>query len=107
MPLTIEERPDVTMQQDMVTFRETTEEHLGAKLTCAKLAEVCIPDTPENLLYSDDDQNKTMFPDLEEEVTPEVGDEYLHASIMIPHGSQLMCGTVKGPKRDLDGNPIG
>ncbi len=47
------------------------------------------------------------FPGLDEEVTPEVGNEYMHASIMLPRGSQLMCGTVKARKRDLDDNPIG
>ncbi len=45
-----------------------------------------------------------MFPDLDEGVTPEVGDEYMHALL---HESQLMCGTVRAHKQDLDGNPIG
>ncbi len=40
----------------MLSFRETAEEHLGAKLTCAKLEEVSIPDTPEYVLYADEDQ---------------------------------------------------
>ncbi len=91
----------------MVTFRETAEERLGAKLTYAKLEEVGIPDTPEYLLYSDEDQNETTFPDLDEEVTPEVGDKYVHASMMLPRGSQLMHGTMKVRKQDPDGNPIG
>ncbi len=89
-PLTIEERANSTVQQDMVTFRETAEERLGAKLTRAELEEVGIPDTPEYLPYSDEDQNETTFPDLDEEVTPEVGDKYVHASMMLPHGSQMM-----------------
>ncbi len=78
-PLTFEERTDDTVQQDMLTFREPAEEHLGAKLTHAKLEEVGIPDTLEYLPYSDDDQNEMLFPDLDEEVTPEVGDNYGHA----------------------------
>ncbi len=73
--MTIEERADVTIQQDSVTFRETAEEHLGTKPTCAKLDEVGIPDTLECLPYSDEDQNESTFPDLDEEVTPEVGDK--------------------------------
>ncbi len=48
-----------------------------------------------------------IFPDVDEEVTPEVGDEYVHALVMLPHGSGMMCGTVKAQKWDLDGNPIG
>ncbi len=65
-----------------------------------------IPNTPNYLPYSDEDQNKTTFGDLDEEVMPEVGNKYVHASIMLPCGSQLMHGTVKACKQDLDGNPI-
>ncbi len=79
----------------MVTFRETAEERLGTKLTHAKLEEVGIPNTPEYIPYSDDNQNETMFPDLDEEITSEVGNEYVHALVMLLHGNQLMHGTVK------------
>ncbi len=60
-PLTIEECANDTMQQDMLTLRETTEERLGAKLTCAELEEVSMPDTLEYLPYSNDDQNETKY----------------------------------------------
>ncbi len=93
--LTVEEQANNTVQQDMITFRETAEERLGATLTHAELEEVGIPNTPKYIPYSDDDQNEKTFPDLDEEITPEVGDEYVHASVMLLHGSQLMCGTVK------------
>ncbi len=106
-PLFVDKRANSIVQQDMATFRDTAEEHLGAKLTHAKIEEVGIPDTPEYLSYSDDDQNETTFPDLDEEVMPEVGDECVHASVMLLHGRQLMCGTMKARKQDLDGNPIG
>ncbi len=105
--LTVEDRTNSTVQQDMATFRETAEERLGSQLTHAELEEVGIPDTPEYLLYSGEDQNETTFPDLDEEVTPEVGDKYVHALVILPCGSQLMHGTVKSCKQDLDGNPIG
>ncbi len=91
----------------MVTFRETTEERLGAKLAHAKLEQVGIPDTLEYVPYSDEDQNNTTFPDLDEEVMPEVGDEYVHALVMLLSGSQMMRGTARAHKQDLDGNPIG
>ncbi len=58
----------------MATFIESTEERLGSKLTRAKLEEVGIPNTLKYLPYSDEDQNESTFPDLDEEVTPEVGD---------------------------------
>ncbi len=77
------------------------------KLTHAKLEEVGISKTPEYLLYSDEDQNETMFPDLDQEIIPEVGDEYVHALVMLPHESQLVSDTVKACKQDMDGNPIG
>ncbi len=48
-----------------------------------------------------------MFPDLDKEVTPEVGNEYVHTLVMFLRGSQLMRGTVKVCKKDLNGNPIG
>ncbi len=106
-PLTIEERADPSVQQSMITFNKTAEERLGDKLTCAKFVEIGIPNTPEYLPYVDEDQNKTTFPDLDEEVTPEAGDEYVHTSVMLPCGSQMMQGTVKVRKQNLDGNPMG
>ncbi len=30
----------------------------------------------------------------------------MHTLVMLPHGSGMMCGTVKAQKRDLDGNLI-
>ncbi len=38
---------------------------------------------------------------------PEVGNEYAYALLMLLCGSQMMHGTVKAFKWDLDGNPIG
>ncbi len=47
-----------------------------------------------------------MFPALEE-VTPETGDEYLQASIMIPQGNTFACGTAVSCKHDAEGNIVG
>ncbi len=91
----------------MATFKETAQECLGAKLTCAKFEEVGIPDTPDYIPYADKDLNEMKFPDLDEEVTPEVGDEYVHAFTMLSQGNQMMQGMVHASKQDLDGNPIG
>ncbi len=63
---------------------------------CDELEEVSIPDTPEYLPCTDKDQNKAMFPDLDKEIMLEVGNEYVHASIMLPHGSQIVCSTEYG-----------
>ncbi len=44
----------------------------------------------EYLPYADEDQNVMTFPDLDEEVTPDAGDEYVHALVMLPRGSQMI-----------------
>ena len=41
------------------------------------------------------------------EVTPEYGDTYVGAEILLPQGGTLAKGRVTGRKRDVDGNPIG
>jgi hypothetical protein len=39
--------------------------------------------------------------------TPEAGDNYVNASLMLPRGNSLARGTVIGRKRDSRGDPIG
>ena len=39
--------------------------------------------------------------------TPEIGDHYLGASILLPRGSTSVCGRVKLRKRNSDGNLVG
>ncbi len=56
----------------MQSVKETTEEFLGAKLTCGELEDVGILDTPEYILYIDKDQIEVMFLDLYKVVIPEV-----------------------------------
>jgi hypothetical protein len=41
------------------------------------------------------------------EITPEMGDNYLSAEIMLPRGGTMVKGCVAARKRDRDGNPIG
>jgi len=38
---------------------------------------------------------------------PEAGDNYVNASLMLPHGNSLACGTVIGRKCNARGDPIG
>ncbi len=40
-------------------------------------------------------------------MTPETGDNYLSAELMLPKGVVLVKGHVTARKRDRDGNPIG
>ena len=45
---------------------------------------------------------------LDREVpTPEVNDNYVNASVMLPRGNSYARGKVIGPKRDADGNDVG
>ncbi len=71
-PLTVEGQADLTVQQEMVTFKENAEEHRGAKLTHDELEEVSIPDMWEYKPYANKDQKETTFPNLDE-VIPLVG----------------------------------
>jgi hypothetical protein len=61
--------------------------------------------TPEFLTYDDDHDLDSDHGNLE--VTPEIGDNYLSADILIPRGGSMAKGRVKSRKRDADGNPIG
>ncbi len=79
--LTIEEWGDHTVSQDMVTFKETIEEHLGAKFACHELEEVSMPDMPEYIPYADECQNKITFPNLvKKSHLNQVMNKYMHIS---------------------------
>ena len=57
-----------------------------------------------------DADNEIPAPSLGVDVelpTPEVGDNYVNASLMLPRGNSLARGTVIGRKRDACGDPIG
>ncbi len=47
-------------------------------------------------------QTDKTFPALKEEGTPEAGDEYIQASIMIPRGNTFARRTVVSRKRDAE-----
>ncbi len=80
---------------------------MGAKFTSNELEDVGIPDKPQYVLHANKDQNKMAFPDLNEEVMPKVDDEYANVSMILLHGSQMMCSTIITPKWGRNGNPIG
>ncbi len=47
------------------------------------------------------------FPALKNKVTPEAGDKYIQASIMIPYGNTFTCRTIVSCKRNAEGHIIG
>ncbi len=57
--------------------------------------------------YLDNQQTDNTFPTLEEKVTPEAGDEYIQASIIIPHGNTFAHRTIVSCKCNAEGNIIG
>jgi hypothetical protein len=61
--------------------------------------------TPEYLTYDNDHDLDPDHGNLE--VTPEIGDNYLSANILIPQDGSMAKGRVKSWKQDAHGNPIG
>ena len=61
--------------------------------------------TPDPTYYDNTDTADPEYGDAE--VTPETGDNYLSAELMLPKGGVLVKGCVKARKRNRDGNPIG
>jgi hypothetical protein len=54
------------------------------------------------------DDTTSIDPDHgDAEITPEMGDNYLSAEIMLPRGGTMVKGRVAMRKRDNAGNPIG
>ncbi len=91
----------------MKAFLWTAEDWWGTCLARGQLDEVCLIDKPGPQPYLDNKQTDQMFPALEEEVTPEMGDKYIQASIMQSCGSTFATGTVVSHKHDAEGNFIG
>jgi hypothetical protein len=77
--------------------------HLGPAATADDFeAEDLTPDPA----YFDD--TNIIDPDYgDTEITPEMGDNYLTAELMLPRGGTMVKGRVSARKRDRDGNPVG
>ncbi len=45
----------------MLSVKQTTEEYPGTKFTQNEVEESSICDTPEHILYAEDDPNEVMF----------------------------------------------
>ncbi len=91
----------------MKSFLWMAEERWDRHLARGQLEEVGLIDTPDTQPYLDNQQTDKTFPVLKEEVTPEAGDKYIQASIMIPRGNTFTRGTVVSCKCDAEGNTIG
>jgi len=84
-------------------FDESIVTHLGPAATVQDFpAENWTPD-PDH--FDDSDPIDPAYGNTK--ITPEMGDNYLSAEIMLPHGRTMVKGRVAARKRDRDGNPIG
>ena len=64
--------------------------------------------TGDGLTGDADDEIPSLSIGVDVELpTPEAGDNYVNASLMLPRGNSLAHGTVIGRKRDARGDPIG
>ena len=104
-------------------YDEAIHHKLGQPSTDGDFEDVPETETPAYDFYGDSDpKQQPEAPDAEEKPyqllmgeggtvdaipTPEMGDEFLNASIMLPRGSGHCRGKVVSRKRDEDGNPIG
>jgi hypothetical protein len=61
--------------------------------------------TPDPTYYDDTDAMDPEYGDAE--VTPEIGDNYLSAELILPKGGVLIKGRVTAHKSGWDGDPVG
>jgi hypothetical protein len=85
-------------------FDESVATYLGPASTVQNFPAKNLTPDPDHY----DDTKDPINPDHgDAEITPEMGDNYLSAEIMLPRGGTMVRGRVAARKRDRDGNPIG
>ena len=84
-------------------------ERLGSRVLPRELEDIGLENTPQSDPYEDETQNKQLFLQLADELepTPEVGDHYIRAKILLPSGDQMAKDHVVARSRDANGNVMG
>jgi hypothetical protein len=101
--LTDEELSSSVHQEMRRRFDESIEHHLGL---VALLQDFPSEDMTPDPAYFDD--TNAMDPEYgDAEITPEIGDNYLSAELMLPKGGVMVKGQVTARKHNWDGNPVG
>jgi hypothetical protein len=102
-PLNADELQSSVHQQERRNFNQSILTHHGPAATADDFeAEDLTPDPA----YFDD--THIIDPDYgDAEITPEMGDNYLTAELMLPQGGTMVKGRVSARKRDWNGNPVG
>ena len=99
-----EERSSEVHKALQLRFDQAIDEKLGPKASPLDFDEQDL--TPKHIHCGEDaDSIDSDHGNLE--VTPEIGDNYIGAKILIPRGGVLSRGQVTCCKRDANGNPIG
>ena len=83
-------------------FDESVTTHLGPASTVQDFPARNLTPDPDH--YDDTDPIDPDHGDAE--ITPEMGDNYLSAEIMLPRGGTMVRGRIAARKRDWDGIPI-
>ncbi len=90
-------------QKECWDFNQSVFTHLGPAATADDFE---AEDLTPNPAYFDDAH--IIDPDYgDAEITPEMGDNYLTAELMLPRGGTMVKGRVSARKRDRDSNPVG
>jgi hypothetical protein len=99
-----DEEFDSSVHKDMRRkFDESIEHHLGPAALPQDFPAKDL--TPDSTYYDDTNSMDPEYNDAE--VTPEIGDNYLSAELMLPKGTVMVKGRMAARKRDRDGNPVG
>jgi hypothetical protein len=102
-PLNDDKLQSSVNQKERQDFDQSILTHLGPAATADDFeAEDLTPDPP----YFNDAH--IIGPDYgDAEITPEMGDNYLTAELMLPQGGTMVKGRVSARKPDRNGNPVG
>ena len=108
-PLTPDELLDRDGSDAQEQFMARVHERLGSCVLPRELEDLGLEDTPQYDPYEDETQNEQMLLQLAEELepTPEAGDLYIGAEILLPRGDQMARGHVVARIRDANGNMMG
>ena len=100
--LTPEELVDENLNKEKEAFDKAVHERYGPAMTAKDLVEEDI-ETPTFDLYEDDDGERHEHCE-EADVTPEEGDQYVNAEVLMQKGDGFKTGKVVGRKRQADGS---
>lgn len=101
--LTQDEVDSPEERSEREAFDKSVAEKLGNSVTDKDLDAEGLA-TPTYEKYEDDtDGTERPTPDVEDVVTPEEGDVYLNADVLLPRGDGMRTGRVRRRKRDSDG----